>query len=263
MSTDKHPMLYAVMQNDALVTVTENQTDAHIEKRNATKGASYSAEVVEYVPASELDALRAEVEALRRERDAARDEANHRTREVELTAGVQARLTARAEKAERERDRVADFNEAMREPMRKIREAVGDFGSGETVVVEKLIAAKDAAVAHAAALEAALTSLASREHTDECLSGHIEGPDGWDGKRHEDECDCGVKDARDAISGGTSALDAHDAATVDAIVKRVEGLHTWSVNTSPNLPGHRMDRDGNGNWLDRDDVLAALAKGGK
>lgn len=59
----------------------------------------------------------------------------------------------------------------------------------------------------------------------------------------------------DALSGGTAALAAHDAALVERIATAVEGLERWRSE-----PAERAD---DGEMLDRDDVLATIrAKGG-
>lgn len=185
------------------------------------------------------------------------------TAEIETLREQVAALTARVEAAERER-----------EPMRKIREAVGDFGSGETVVVEKLIAAKDAAVARVASLEVALNEAEDglAEAFDavqdfsfpECevrCNGHHESiVTEAICKEIEPDVDAKLALIADALSGGTSALDVHDAALREEIAREVES-HAEDVDSMHWRQAHRIIAQ---RIVAGADVLATIrAKGGK
>lgn len=131
-----------------LPTLYANGAAIEAERRGAGLGlyATTDAESVNnpvaYVPAARLREVEAALAAMTAERDALRE---------------------RVERAEKERDNVIECNEAMRAPMRRLRESVGDFGSGESVVVDKVLAAKAAAEAKCAALEAACRATVEEE----------------------------------------------------------------------------------------------------
>ena len=112
-----------------------------------------------YVTFADYDALRKEAEGLRAERDHFQQEADRRTREVELTYRVQKGLTARAESAEQARDALAERIDALIEIARgawpdvTTLESAWDAMAGELMDAQQ---ARDANAKNAARMREAL-----------------------------------------------------------------------------------------------------------
>lgn len=141
----------------------------------------------------------------------------------------------RAEKAERATHKIA---EAMRcEP---------DDADDLVEAVRLCVAEREASVAHAAALEAALARIHSYADPAQHAGMHP----------HERAAKV-EEESRDALSGGTAALDAHDAARDAEVRKRVEGLTRYAVDGWNDT----LEPHAEGEALKRADVLAAIDGG--
>lgn len=91
------------------------------------------AETREQVLERELDIAKGQIEGLTKVYELAQQE-------KAVLQGRLLEMEVRLNATQSNLARVTECNKAMREPMRKLREAVGDFGSSESVVVDKVLA---------------------------------------------------------------------------------------------------------------------------